>query len=1090
MPEGLDLDPRLGEEDRIEPAEDLVPVQLGQTPGQVTHMGSQLNENELNQVKRTVRDNRDLFAWHASDMPGIDPKFLCHRLAVCRDARPIAQKKRKMGDEKRKAADAEVKKLLHARFIREVTYTTWLANIVLVRKANGKWRMCTDYTDLNKACPKDAYPLPCIDRLVDGASGHSIFSFLDAYSGYNQIRMHLADEEKMAFITESANFCYKVMPFGLKNARATYQRLMDKVFKGQMGRNIEIYVDDMVVKSNSLAEHLADLAEIFGELRKHNMRLNPEKCTFGVRGGKFLGFMLSARGIEANRDKCQAVLDMRSPTNLKELQRLSGRLVALSRFLPRLGDKISPMTKLLRKASTFLWDERCETAFVTLKTMLASPPILRRPDPLTPLLVYLAVSDEAISSVLVQEKEGAQAPIYFVSRLLQDAETRYQLIEKVALRLVHTSRRLRHYFQSHRVVMHTDCPISKVLGKPELAGRMMAWSVELSQFDISFRPRGPIKAQCLVDFVNELHPRGQFEEQWWTLHVDGSSNGRGSGAGVILEGPRGIVLEQSLRFRFKASNNQAEYEALLAGLRVAEDMGASKVKCLTDSKVVAEQVGDNFQVKDHMMQKYYHTYQKLKTGFQELSVEHIPRENNTRADQLARLAATKKLGHLRTIIQQEIDHPSVESEMFANVESECAESNDSSDWRTEITAFLVNGITPTDPAESKRLRTQATRYVVIGGQLYRRGFSTPLLKCLNTSEADYVTREVHEGICGMHSGARTTVAKLLRAGYYWPTMNTDCATFVKKCQSCQRHGNLIHQPAEQLHCIAPAWPFATWGADILGPFPVAKGQCKFLIVAVDLFTKWIEAEPLASISAHQVQNFLWRNVITRFGIPHTLVTDNGLQFTDRRQNEFLKGLGVQHRVTSVEHPQTNGQAESANKVILAELKKRLGEAKGTWAEQLPEVLWAYRCTPQSTTQETPFRLVYGSDAMIPVEIGEPTFRRTHFDESNNSAELCANLDTLEHVRDRAQVVAEATKQRYKRRFDSKVKPRAFREGDLVWRATGEARKEPRHGKLAPNWDGPFRIRHNLNNGAYKLEYLSGEPIPRTWNSTHLKVYYS
>nr|KYP66175.1 Transposon Ty3-I Gag-Pol polyprotein [Cajanus cajan]KYP66177.1 Transposon Ty3-I Gag-Pol polyprotein [Cajanus cajan] len=144
--------------------------------------------------------------------------------------------------------------------------------------------MCTDYTNLNKACPKDAYPLPYKDRLVDGASGNSVFSFLDAYSGYNQIKMHPADEEKTAFITENTNYCYKVTPFGLKNARATYQRLMDKVFQDQIGRNIEICVDDMVVKSNSLVEHITDLAEIFGELRKHNMRLNPEKCTFGVKG--------------------------------------------------------------------------------------------------------------------------------------------------------------------------------------------------------------------------------------------------------------------------------------------------------------------------------------------------------------------------------------------------------------------------------------------------------------------------------------------------------------------------------------------------------------------------------------------------------------------------------------------------------------------------------------------------------------------------------------------------------------------------------------------------------------------------------------
>nr|KYP69301.1 Transposon Ty3-G Gag-Pol polyprotein [Cajanus cajan] len=189
-------------------------------------------------------------------MPGIDPNFICHRLAIHREARPISQKQRKTGDERREAVKAETQKLLNARFIREIKYTTWLANMVMVKKSNGKWRMCFDYTNLNKACPKDAYPLPSIDRLVDGASGYAMLSFLDAYSGYNQILMYPPDEEHTAFITEQANYCYHVMPFGLKNAGATYQRLMDKVFANQIGRNLEVYVDDMVIKTKSPDNHV------------------------------------------------------------------------------------------------------------------------------------------------------------------------------------------------------------------------------------------------------------------------------------------------------------------------------------------------------------------------------------------------------------------------------------------------------------------------------------------------------------------------------------------------------------------------------------------------------------------------------------------------------------------------------------------------------------------------------------------------------------------------------------------------------------------------------------------------------------------
>nr|KYP73634.1 Pol polyprotein [Cajanus cajan] len=243
--------------------------------------------------------------------------------------------------------------------------------------------------------------------------------------------------------------------------------------------------------------------------------------------------------------------------------------------------------------------------------------------------------------------------------------------------------------------------------------------------------------------------------------------------------------------------------------------------------------------------------------------------------------------------------------------------------------------------------------------------------------------------------------------------------------------------------------------DILGLFAIAKGQCKFLLVAIDYFTKWIEVEPLATITANNVQKFLWKSVITRFGIPYAIVTDNGLQFTDQKLNKFLQDLGIKHRFTSVEHSQANGQAEAANKVILSELKKRLGDAKGVWAKELLEVLWAYRCTPQSTTQETPFRLTYGTEAMIPVEVGEPSFCRIHFDEASNDTSLRAEVDMIDETRDRAHLIAEACKQRMTRRYNSNIIRQDFKEVDLVWRAQGSARRNPREGKLTANWDGPF-----------------------------------
>ncbi|RDX80993.1 Retrovirus-related Pol polyprotein from transposon opus, partial [Mucuna pruriens] len=285
---------------------------------------------------------------------------------------------------------------------------------------------------------------------------------MDAYSGYNQIRMHPEDEEKTAFITDDGAFCYKVMPFGLKNAGATYQRLMDKVFK----EDIEVYVDDMVAKSENGRSHCEALRRVFRILRRHQLRLNPEKCSFGVQAGRFLGYMLTERGIEANPEKCRAVINMRSPQNVKEVQQLMGKVVALSRFISRISDIATPVLDTLKKGKNFAWTPECEEAFLRLKAMLASPPILIRPDLGRPLHLYILVTETAISSVLVQEREKEQRRVYFISKALQGPERRYQKIEKGTLALVIASRRLRPYFQSFSIIVRTNLPIQQVLRKP------------------------------------------------------------------------------------------------------------------------------------------------------------------------------------------------------------------------------------------------------------------------------------------------------------------------------------------------------------------------------------------------------------------------------------------------------------------------------------------------------------------------------------------------------------------------------------------------------------------------------------------------
>ena len=214
---------------------------------------------------------------------------------------------------------------------------------------------------MNKVCPKDSFPLPRINQLVDSIAGHKLLMFMDAFSGYNQIRMAEEDQEKTSFITSQGLYCYKVMPFRLKNARATYQRLVNKMFSKQIGRNMEVYVDDMLVKSKDELVHFDDLKETFITLKQYQIRLNPTKCIFSVASGKFLGFMVSQRGIEANLEKVQAIINMALPKTVKEVQKLTGRITALNRFVSRVTDKCLPFFKTLKQA--FAWTDEYETAF-------------------------------------------------------------------------------------------------------------------------------------------------------------------------------------------------------------------------------------------------------------------------------------------------------------------------------------------------------------------------------------------------------------------------------------------------------------------------------------------------------------------------------------------------------------------------------------------------------------------------------------------------------------------------------------------------------------------------------------------------------
>ncbi|XP_076924710.1 uncharacterized protein LOC143587251 [Bidens hawaiensis] len=579
------------------------------------------------------------------------------------------------------------------------------------------------------------------------------------------------------------------------------------------------------------------------------------------------------------------------------------------------------------------------------------------------------------------ERGEAHVPIYFISQTLKGPEERYLPIKKLVLALIYTARKLRRYFQAHVVRVLTDQPLQQVLSKPEVLGRLTKWAVELGDYALEYRPRTAIKGQVVADFLAEVEEGGGDEkgehevrgnekrggkgnEPWWKLYTDGASNEEGSGVGLILVCPEGIELTYAIRLSFPSTNNEAEYESLLAGLRIARGLRVRKVQAHVDSLLVANQVGGTYNANDQKMKEYL------------------------RADALSKLAAVA-FNHLAKEVKVEtFQQPSVTESIIANVKTQ------GENWMTSLIRYLQEGTVPEDKEEERKLRVRAVQYEIIERSLYRKSYLGPSLKCISEEEAEHVVREIHEGICGMHMRAKMVVARAMRAGYYWPAMFLSTVKEIQKCDSCKIHAPVGRKTKSMMVPVSSFWPFQKWGIDIVGPFPEGTGRAKFLVVAIDYFTKWVEAKPLRIITGEQVKRFVWEIIICRFGLPYAIISDNGIQFANNPFREWCLQLKIKQMFTSVAHPRANSQVERANQSVVEGIKASL---------------------------------TYGTEAMILVEIGVPT-HRTLQKEKVDGEDLRLNLNLADERREEAARREVEYKKKIERYYNARVKEVKFKTG--------------------------------------------------------------
>ncbi|KAA0031666.1 uncharacterized protein E6C27_scaffold139G004460 [Cucumis melo var. makuwa] len=602
-----------------------------------TFISASLSSEKESKYMSLLTEYKDIFASSYKEMSGLNPKI-----------------------------EVEVNKLIEAGFIREVKYPTWITNIVPIRKKNGQLHICVDFCDLNNACPKDDFPLPITEIMVDVTTGHEALSFMDGSSGYNQIQMALSDEEVTFFRTPKGIYCYKMMPFGLKNV---------------------VPLIDVLCK----------------------------KCLTICNIRKFLGFIVRHRRIEINQSKIDAIQKMPRPKSLHDLRSLQGRLAYTRRFISNLAGRCQPFQKLMRKGENFVWDEACQNAFDSINKYLLNPPVLGAPIPGKPLILYIAAQERSLGALLAQEKEkGKEHSLYYLSRTLVGAEVNYSSIKKMCLALFFVIDKLRHYMQAFTVhlVAKAD-PIKYVLSRPIISGRLAKWAILLQQYDIVYISQKAIKGQALTDLLAD-HPIPSYWKlcedlpddevfftevmEPWTMYFDGTVRRSGAGAGIILNSPEKYMLPYSFALAELCSNNVAECQALTIGLQMALEIGVSLIEIYDDLKLIINQLSLQYDVKHEDLKPYFTYARQLMERLDSVMLEHVPRIENKRADALVNLATALVMPD-----NVALNIPLCQRWIMPPILPECQEANvttshliDEEDWRQPIIEYLEHGKLPKD----------------------------------------------------------------------------------------------------------------------------------------------------------------------------------------------------------------------------------------------------------------------------------------------------------------------------------------------------------------------------------------------------------
>lgn len=1000
-----------------------------------------LNEEEKRELTKLCYNYRDLF--YSEKIPLTFTHAVKHELRL-RDNTPIFVRSYRQAPQQRAEIKNQIDNLLKQGIIRE-SVSPWSCPVHIVPKktdASGKvkWRLVIDYRRLNERMVEDKYPLPNIYDILDRVGRAQYFTTLDLASGYHQVEMHPDDIEKTAFSIERGHYEFLRMPFGLKNAPSTFQRLMDHILRGV--DNVFTYLDDVIIISTSLQQHLEKIKEVFERFKLHNLKIQLDKSDFLKKQVAFLGHELTSEGIKPNSDKIKAVLNYPMPSSHKEVKAFLGLTGYYRKFIRDYAKLTKPLTQCLKKGKRVVHTPEFVDAVKKCKQILTNSPILQFPDFSKPFILTTDASDVALGAVLSQGTVGSDKPVAYASRTLSDTETRYSTIEKEMLAIIWAVKYFRPYLYGRKFIIYTDHrPLTWLMSLKDPDSKLTRWRLRLAEYDYTvIYKKGNRNTNA-----DALSRAKIFHNSIESLVVNCDDNEDDDIASLLL------------------GNNRREVETnedTVQPMSIDNDAVSNDNRDLTVDTAVVPATDDA---------------ESLSSILREL--DKLVSTNHTQADnenpgipiipdaidrQLKQFYIRSTPGSTYRVDDRSTNSRVVIKDVFIPI----------NDTETEIIRFLKEHTIAdrtfhcyfySEDLYIAFSRVYTTVFNDRGPKLYRCTSRVTLVE--NKTEQTDIIRKFHEGK-RVHRGIQETY-KQIQKHYHWPNMLLTVQAFVNRCEMCLQakyERNPLRPPLAVTG--TPTKPMEHLFMDLY-----STGGATFLTI-IDNFSKFAQAVPISASSSIHVADALLQ-VFSTLGLPHKITTDSDAKF----ENEIIKEICASHNIhihfTTPYNPNSNSPVERFHSTIAELIRlQRLTNKEDTIQTLMKYALIAYNNAIHSVTGYTPRELLFGhTDSRNPLEIYYPhEFYQDYVLKHRSNATAVQECVAANMSSNKEQIIAKR---------NQAAETIEFKVGEMVFK---QVAKTARNDKTKPVFKGPYKIIHlHPNNVA---EIIGSHP-----NAKSIRVHF-